>query len=135
MRITIRRRLLATLLLGLAAACAPGARESASTAPAVEAAGVVHVTNDGQHDVVLYMLRDGARYRLGRVSRMETVQFSIPSEAIGERPSYRVQLLAEPAGMGNRPFATRPLIWRPGQNLSGRVAGTYPGLSFVLVTG
>lgn len=133
MRTTIRRSF-ALLVLCLAAACAPAAHEDLSAMPGVEA-GEVHVVNDGSKDFVLYMLRDGVRYRLGRVARMETVRFDIPAAAVGERRSYRVQLLAEPTGMGNRPFSTRAIIWRPGQNLAGRVAGAYPGQNFVLVTG
>lgn len=134
MRTTIRR-CLALLVLCLAAACAPAAGESASASLEPGDAGQVHVTNDGRQDFVLYLLRDGARYRLGRVARMETVRFSIPAAAVGTRPSYRVQLMAEPTVRGNRPFSTRPILWRPGQDLAGRVAGSYPTQNFVIVTG
>lgn len=127
------RQCCALLVLCLAAACAPAASEDYSAAPG-EPVGQVEVVNDGSKDFVLYMLRDGERYRLGRVARMETARFSIPSQAASGRASYRVQLVAEP-GARSRPFSTRPVLWRPGQNLAGRVAGAYPGQNFVLVTG
>jgi hypothetical protein len=127
------RQCCALLVLCLAAACAPAAGEGLSDSPA-GSAGQVEVVNDGSKDFVLYMLRDGVRYRLGRVARMETARFSIPAHAAGDRRSYRVQLVAEP-GARTRPFSTRPVLWRPGQNLAGRVAGAYPGQNFVLITG
>jgi hypothetical protein len=135
MRTTIHRRSVAVLVLCLSAACAPAAREGGSAAGlSEEHVGLVHVTNDGRQDFTLYMLRDGARYRLGRVARMEEARFRIPATAVGTQPSYRVQLLAEPTGTGARPVATVPIRWRPGQNLDGRVAGAYTSQNFVLVT-
>jgi hypothetical protein len=135
MRTTIHRRSVAVLVLCLSAACAPAAREGRSaTLDLSEHVGLVHVTNDGRQDFMLYMLRDGARYRLGRVSRMESARFRIPPTAVGTQPSYRVQLLAEPSGSGARPFVTVPIRWSPGQNLAGRVAGAYTSQNFVLVT-
>lgn len=134
MRTTIRHQSFALLALCLAAACAPAASEGRSAAGLSEHVGLVQVTNDGRQDFVLYMLRDGARYRLGRVSRMETARFRIPPAGLSAQPSYRVQLLAEPTGAGARPFVTGSILWRPGQNLNGRVAGAYTGQNFVLVT-
>lgn len=132
MRTTIHRSV-ALFVLCLSASCAPAAHEGGSAASlASEHAGLVQVTNDGRQDFVLYMMRDGMRYRLGRVARMETARFRIP--AAEDRPSYRVQLVAEPTGPGARPFVTGSILWRPGQNLNGRVAGAYTSQNFVLVT-
>ncbi|HEX2080736.1 MAG TPA: hypothetical protein VHG08_23730, partial [Longimicrobium sp.] len=51
--------------------------------------------------------------------RMETAEFRLPEP--DSRPSYRVSLIAEPVGPGRAPFATAPLLWRPGQSLRARV--------------
>lgn len=121
MRITTRP-LFALLLLCLSAACASAGRgENAPPAPDLaQDVGSVEVTNDGHEDFVLYMISDGTRYRLGRISRMETGRFRIPALAGGDQISYQVELLAEPVGNA-RPFSTGRILWRPGQNLLGRV--------------
>ncbi len=124
MRITIRQPL-ALLLLCLSAACAsagrgPGAQDRQPAPDLTQDVGSVQVTNDGHEDFVLYMISDGTRYRLGRISRMETGQFRIPALAGGDQLSYQVELLAEPVGNA-RPFSTGRILWRPGQDLMGRV--------------
>lgn len=134
MRTTIRQRSLAVLLLCLSAACASGRGEDAHPSTTlVQQVGTVEVTNDGHDDFVLYMFRDGARYRLGRVARMETGHFRIPAAAVGDLPSYQVLLVAEPIGNA-RPFSTGAISWRPGQDLAGRVARNASAQQFVLVT-
>lgn len=134
MRTTICHRSVALFVLCISAACAPAASESRSTPRISDEVGQVQVTNDGRQDFVLYMVRDGMRYRLGRVARMETARFRIPPADVGPNPSYRVQLIAEPVGGGSRPFSTGSILWRPGQSLDGRVAGPYTNVNFVLVT-
>jgi hypothetical protein len=134
MRTTFRHQLLVLLLLCAPAACAPAASESRFAPQASDDVGLVQVTNDGHDDFVLYMHRDGVRYRLGRVARMETALFHIPAADLGPRPSYQVQLVAEPAGMGGRAFSTGPISWRPGQDLAGRVARSVSTQQFVVYT-
>jgi hypothetical protein len=115
MRPTTRNPLFAVLLL-----CATGACASAGgslSAPSYTA-GAVDVVNDGHQDVVLYAVRDGMHYRLGRVSRMETAQFRLP--ASGEQSSYQVSLIAAPVD-GGRPFASAPVVWHQGQNMRARL--------------
>lgn len=132
MRTTIRQPF-AVLLLTLSAACASaGGAEDRQPAPTLaENVGSVQVTNDGHEDIVLYMISDGTRYRLGRVSRMETGQFRIPALAGGDQISYQVELLAEPVGNA-QPFSTGRILWRPGQNLSGRVGRNVTTQHFML---
>lgn len=135
MRTTIRHQFLALLLLCAATACAPAASEGRTApSPSGDDTGVVQVTNDGNDDFVLYMYRDGERYRLGRVARMETALFRIPAADEGPRPSYRVQLVAEPTGASKAAFSSVPITWRPGRNLVGRVAANYASQAFVLFT-
>lgn len=125
MRPTTRTPLFAVLLLCATGACAPAAG-TAGLDPSIAAArqGRVEVTNDGHQDVVLYVVRDAMRYRLGYVARMQTAQFRLPR---WEGSSAHVSLIAEPVG-GGRAFATAPVVWHPGQTLQGRVgrsAATY----------
>jgi hypothetical protein len=132
MRTATRSQFLATLLLVLCAACATGRNDGGEVARQLaNRVGDVQVTNDGHQDIVLYLYRDANRYRLGRVSRMETARFRIPDS--DRALSYQVQLVAEPVG-GGRSFGTGTLTWRPGQSLRGRVARAYSSQQFVMVT-
>lgn len=107
----------AALLLAFTAACATAAGDGLQPGAQLDY-GMVELTNDGRQDVVVYLVRDGARYRMGHVSRMQTAHFRIPRP--GVRESYRVSLVAEPVG-GGRPVASVQVLWRPGQDLRGRV--------------
>jgi hypothetical protein len=134
MRTTFRHQFLVLVLLCAPAACAPAASEGRSASQISDEVGLVQVTNDGHDDFVLYMYRDGVRYRLGRVARMETALFRIPAADLGPRPSYQVQLVAEPSGVGGQAFSTGPINWRPGQDLAGRVARSVATQQFVVFT-
>jgi hypothetical protein len=136
MRTTIRHPSIAVLLVCLSACASAGSAGDGSSPRFAQQVGTVEVTNDGHDDVILYMFRDGVRYRLGRVARMETGHFRIPAAAVGDLPSYQVQLVAEPVGNSPsaRPFSTGLISWRPGQNLAGRVARNFTSEQFVLVT-
>lgn len=131
----LRHRSFALLFLCLSAACAPaaGGANGPSTSYLSRQVGTVEVVNDGNSDFVLYMNRNGERYRLGHVARMETARFRIPPASGGELPGYQVVLMAEPVGSGEV-FATHTVYWRPGQNLAGRVARTIVTQQFVLFT-
>ena len=129
MRSTIRNPLFAVLLLCLAAACAPAANVEPQAAP-VYSAGAVEVVNDGHQDMVLYAVRDGMRFRLGRVSRMQTAQFRLPQP--DERDSYQVSLIAEPVG-GGRTFASAPVVWHLGQSMQARLGRSAASHTFDVV--
>lgn len=131
MRPTTRRPIVAVILLCAAGACAPAAGSGELHSSLPEAgAGWVEVTNDGQQDVTLYMLRDGARYRLGHVARMQTARFRVPRT--DGRPSYSVTLIADPSGGGSI-FGTESIRWRPGQTLVARVGRRAFSQSFDVV--
>jgi hypothetical protein len=132
MRATPRTPFLAVLLLSFAAACTPAATGGVQyLAPPTYRPGVVELVNDAQEDLILYLVRDGVRYRLGRVSRMETAEFRLPEPEA--RPSYRVSLVAEPVGPGRSPIVTAPLLWRPGQSLRARVGRNPAASTFDIV--
>lgn len=130
MRATIRTSLFAVVLLCATGACA-SAGGTGDLDPSVTAArnGRVEVTNDGHQDVVLYVVRDAMRYRLGYVSRMQTAQFRLPR---WEGNSAHVSLIAEPVG-GGRAFATAPVVWHPGQTLLGRLGRSASSQTFDVV--
>jgi hypothetical protein len=134
MRTTIRHTSLTVLVLCLSAACASAGGDGQPGTRLEQNVGYVQVTNDGHDDFVLYMFRDNMRYRLGRVSRMETARFRIPAAAVGMLPSYQVQLVAEPVSGNTRAFSTGAISWRPGQNLAGRVSRNNLSEQFLLVT-
>jgi hypothetical protein len=130
MRSTTRTPLFAVLLL-FATACASAApADGLPRSLAAALNGRVEVTNDGHQDMVLYVMRDAVRYRLGYVSRMETARFRLPSAE--DRPSYQMSLIAEPVG-GGTPFATPPVVWHPGQTLLARVGRSSTSHTFDVV--
>lgn len=131
MRTTNRTQLLPLIVMCLCAACASAGGESTPSYRQQGNAGQVVVTNDGNADFMLFMVRDGERFRLGRVSRMETARFRIP--VAQHARSSQVALVAQPMGSGST-FATIPITWRPGQNLVGRVARNTSLNNFVLIT-
>jgi hypothetical protein len=130
MRTTIRTPLFAVLLLSLATACASAGNGAAGLEAPSYGDGEVEVVNDGHQDMVLYAVRDGVRFRLGRVSRMETAQFQLPHPE--ERSSYQVSLIAQPVG-GGRAFASAPLIWHLGQSMMARVGRNAASHTFDVV--
>lgn len=71
------------------------------------------------------------RHRLGRVSRMERARFRIPAAAAGAQLSYQVERVAEPVGTSPA-FSTGRFVWRPGQNLSGRVCRNVQAPAFLV---
>jgi len=127
-----RHWLVATFVSGLISACAPAVGDDGHAAPRLASRqGEVQVTNDGHQDIVLYLFRETTRYRLGRVTRMETASFRIPDS--GTRASYQVQLVAQPVG-GGPAFSTGRFVWRPGQSLRSRVGRTVSSQHFVMLT-
>ncbi|HEX5869292.1 MAG TPA: hypothetical protein VFY65_02685 [Longimicrobium sp.] len=131
MRPTIRTPLLAALLLA-SGACASTPHPDDDLHPEVAAArnGRVELTNDGHQDMVLYVVRDAERYRLGYVSRMQTANFRLPRA--GDRASYQMSLIVEPVG-GGRSFATAPVVWHPGQTMLARVGRSSTSHTFDVV--
>jgi hypothetical protein len=128
MRHTTRKPILAVILL-CAAGCARGGGTGGTQFLPPSGGERVEVTNDGYQDVVLYVMRDGMRYRLGHVSRMQTASFPLPR---WEDRSYQVWLVADPVG-GGRVFGTEPVLWHPGRSLMARVGRRFAAQTFDVV--
>ena len=84
-----------TLMLGLIAvatlpACSKRGRNSAGTDPAI----VLHVDNRNWSEVTVWVVHDGARDKLGRVSGATRSVLRIPGHFIGQNGAVR--LVAEP---------------------------------------
>ena len=106
----LRATILAVLLL-LAACAANSGPDGAGTATGNRAAEV-QVTNNNWSDMVIYVVRGGSRFRLGRVSSLSTAEFKIPGALVGQD----VRLTADPVGL-ERPFRTEPIRVSPGQRV------------------
>lgn len=89
--------------------------------------GWVEVLNDGHSDVTVYMLRDGMRYRLGRVARMEAARFRVP-DALRDG-SNRVALVAQAPGAQGM-LVTPTLLMQPGQSITARLGRAFTRQSF-----
>jgi hypothetical protein len=86
------------------------ARESAFRVPAGEFA--LSVTNHNYLDVVIYILHDGQRSRVGTVTGSSSQLFYVPVRLLGM--GHDLQLLGD--AIGSPDFArTETLIIRPGQ--------------------
>jgi hypothetical protein len=103
------------MLLGALTAC--GAKEEPGDV-APMAAGVpvtVVAENRGTDDVVVSLVRDGLRQRLGLVTAQSDGNFEIPWSQVSN--SGRVRLIATPIA-GRRSFVSEQLVLRPGSEVT-----------------
>lgn len=100
-----------------ASACASNRDPRGVTWVATPSAPTVTVRNDNWLDVALYVLRGGARVRLGTVRSTATESFRLPPEA----SDLPVQVIADPIG-STAIYQTDPVVLGPGQRLELRVA-------------
>ena len=77
----------------------------------------VTVQNDNWLDVAVYLIRGGARSRIGTVRSISSETFRLTGENAGAIP---VQILADPIGSNAR-YMTDPVVLGPGQRLELRV--------------
>src|SRR3954471_20770695 len=109
MRALVRPLLLSLLL----AACSHGGR-SPPVVPKTSAAATVEVQNQGFPDMVIYVLSQGVRVRLGLATGHSTSRFPIPAYALeGDR---LVRFLADPIG-GTREPVTEEISVDPGDTV------------------
>lgn len=102
-------------------ACASAGAGPPQSPQEPDAATSVEVNNANSHDVVIYAVRGGMKFRLGTVTGLSSGTFEVPG-SIGE--SSRLQLLADPIG-STRPYLTEPIpaahgrtvVWRLGTRL------------------
>lgn len=108
------RRLVAALLLGASLAPAACARGGRSAAVAPEARTTVRVRNQGFLDMNVYVIRGGARYRLGTATGNSTSVFTIPASIV--QPLTPLRFLADPIG-GNRTPVSEEITVSPGDEV------------------
>lgn len=108
--------LTALALLCVAAACGRGRPASEDGAPEPEPAAV-HIENRTWSDLTIYLLRSGSRIRLGFVTSMDTVTFSLRDEWVR---GGSLRLIADPIGELAE-FASEPLSLRPGDWVEWRI--------------
>jgi hypothetical protein len=68
--------------------------------------------------VVVYVMRSGMRFRLGKVASLEVKDFVVPPSAI--LTAGEVQLMADPIGL-TRPYATEPIPVSHGSEIAFRI--------------
>lgn len=110
----------ALALLCVAAACGHGRRAQGDDAQAPEPEpepAAVHVENRTWSDLTIYLLRSSSRIRLGFVTSMDTVTFTLRDEWVRGGP---LRLVADPIG-DLAEFASEPLSLRPGDWVEWRV--------------
>jgi len=89
-----------------------GEEQDALAAPAGPT--IVHVSNQNWQDVDLFVVRPGAKLRLGMVTSMGTMDFRLPSTIMSGVPSLRV--IVSPIG-GGRDYITPEISLNQGQTL------------------
>ena len=105
-------------LLGLATSillvgCAAGHAEYGTTQRAIQRMeGLeIAVTNNNWMDMTVYVVRSGARMRVGAVTGMTSKLFHLPKSLIAEGGEMR--LMADPMG-SQQGYTTAPILTGPG---------------------
>jgi len=86
------------------------------------------VHNDFWLDVVIYVARSGARFRIGTVPGLGTETFRLSSALV---PTQTVQLLADPIGQSEG-YLTDMINASPGQRIELRLGSTLNMSSFAV---
>jgi hypothetical protein len=108
------------LLAGLAlAGCASNPPSRAPEPWSPEAAITVSTENNRSDDVVVSLVRDGQRERLGLVTAQSRTSFLLPYGRVAN--SGRLALLVSPIGRA-RGYVTENLVVRPGSEVGLTVA-------------
>lgn len=113
----VRHARWAALFLVLLVATSCGGKNA--TDPTEPARVTLSVTNDNWSDINVFVVRNGARFRLGTVTTAMERQFVLPRQVtIG---SVNVRLVADPIG-SRRTYTSPPLMVTPGEHVVWRVA-------------
>jgi hypothetical protein len=103
------------LALALLAAGCGHARKPAPSPPAPRGTTTVKVDNQNFLDMDIYVLSDGARFRLGMVRGLSTETFTIPDDIVRISPQVRFEL--HPIGGRANP-RTETITVMPGDHLA-----------------
>ena len=107
----LRLRAMALAIPTLAAACAGNPQPETATRTEDQTA-IVQVTNNNWADMVIYVVRGGARFRLGTAPSLSTVELNLPRSLVDG--TGEVELAADPVG-SDRVFRTGPIHVAAGQ--------------------
>ncbi len=102
------------IVLGLAvalAACARAANPATDEEPTPSGETAVNVENQSYLDMNIYLIRSGARNRLGTVPGLSSRLFRIPPALVGGGAD--LQFLADPIGSNRTPISERMWV-KPG---------------------
>ena len=108
-------------------ASATGTTQSQNTDAASERT-MIRVNNHNWSDMTVYLVRNGARMRLGSVSSMDTRMFEVPTSLLMST-SDEVRLMADPIG-STRVFTSPPLLIAPGRRAEWRLGNSLALSSF-----
>jgi hypothetical protein len=121
------------IALAAAAVIAGGCASATGTTQRqnADAAGertMIRVNNHNWSDMTVYLVRNGARMRLGSVSSLDTRTFEIPMSLLASTGDA-VRLMADPIG-STRVFTSPPLLIAPGQRAEWRLENSLALSSF-----
>jgi hypothetical protein len=102
--------------LTLATAACGGGRRGGSVDPMQPA--FVEVQNQSWYDMTIYIVRSGARVRLGTVSGNSTVLLEIPHTYVN--PGLAIRFMADPIGSTRTPYSQEIAVW-PGDTIVLRI--------------
>lgn len=102
---------LAILFASLVQSCFLFRREQSR---ATNGFAVVRVENGDQHDISVFFIQLGQRFRLGTVTALSATSFEVPERLI--REANQAQLVADPVGARTR-VTSEPFVLRPGQRM------------------
>jgi hypothetical protein len=120
------------LALATAAFIAGGCASGTGTmqrqdAAAADGRTMIRVNNHNWSDMTVYLVRNGARLRLGSVSSLDTRTFEVPTHLLIS--TGEVRLIADPIG-STRLFASPPLVIAQGQRAEWRIENSIALSSF-----
>lgn len=114
----MRSRFIVLGILAVSAACAPRKpvdRPATSSRQRFQEQTTILVENRNFQDVVIWVLHDGIRSRLGTVTATSSANFVMKSQVL--RQAGMLQFAAHAVGEGRRIFVSDPIAVQPGQRV------------------
>ena len=107
-------RLLGVLLVLSTHACSHTTSAPVGT-PKLSESVPLRIENHNWLDVVIYVVHDGQRTRLGLATATSSATFSLPEHLLGQ--GREVRLLGDPVG-GHGTVSTETIVVQPGQSIA-----------------
>ena len=125
-----RAALLGLLVATLIGGCrSKGAATTGQPEPAPDTPVPVEIESHYHGDLVIYLVQDGHRQRLGMVTALDRVLFTVPYTRFGVGGDVR--LSAYPIG-GRRAVTSEPLLVHPGQSVVWTLEADLDGSNLVV---